>query len=259
MNWYYVDAGQQAGPIDEVQLTELVRSKTIQLDTLVWHEGMENWQPYREVQADLPEMPVPPIAAALPPSPSANEAVCSQCGRIFNTEDMISHGGTMVCAGCKPLFMQKLAEGVHLGVSTTFHYAGFWIRFGAKFIDGLILGAVFLVPIFYFAYQGARAPNTVRFQVLQAVFQMIYLAAYIGYTIFFLGKYGATPGKMACKIHVVRAQGGKIGFGRATGRAFADMLSAMTCYIGYIIAGFDKEKRALHDHICDTRVVYKQF
>jgi len=26
--------------------------------------------------------------------------------------------------------------------------------------------------------------------------------------------------------------------------------------IGYIIAGFDREERAVHDHICGTRVVY---
>jgi len=26
--------------------------------------------------------------------------------------------------------------------------------------------------------------------------------------------------------------------------------------IGYIMAAFDSEKRALHDHICDTRVIY---
>jgi hypothetical protein len=32
----------------------------------------------------------------------------------------------------------------------------------------------------------------------------------------------------------------------------------MICYIGYFIVLFDKtQKRALHDHICNTRVVYK--
>jgi hypothetical protein len=31
----------------------------------------------------------------------------------------------------------------------------------------------------------------------------------------------------------------------------------MVCYIGYIIAAFDGQKRALHDHMCDTRVIYK--
>ena len=44
--------------------------------------------------------------------------------------------------------------------------------------------------------------------------------------------------------------------GRAVGRYFAQWLSAFILYIGYIIAGFDSEKRALHDHICDTRVIY---
>jgi uncharacterized RDD family membrane protein YckC len=33
------------------------------------------------------------------------------------------------------------------------------------------------------------------------------------------------------------------------------MLSAMILYIGYIMAGFDSQKRALHDMICDTRVI----
>jgi uncharacterized RDD family membrane protein YckC len=41
----------------------------------------------------------------------------------------------------------------------------------------------------------------------------------------------------------------------AVGRYFAHMLSAFTLYIGYMMAGWDEEKRALHDRICDTRVV----
>jgi uncharacterized RDD family membrane protein YckC len=80
----------------------------------------------------------------------------------------------------------------------------------------------------------------------------------MGYQIFFLGKYGATPGKMACKLKVVTAEGTPITYGRATGRFFAEKLSGLTCTIGYIIAAFDDQKRTLHDHICGTRVVYKE-
>ncbi len=169
----------------------------------------------------------------------------------------------MVCAGCKPLFLQKLSEGLQVQVKAgAFHYAGFWIRFVAKFIDGLILGVVFLVPFFIFVFQSARVgaagrPSLVS-EVVPLLLQLVLVLANMGYSIFFLGKYGATPGKMACKIHVVTAEGGKISYLRATGRFFAEMLSGMVCYIGYIIAGFDEEKRALHDHICNTRVVYKQ-
>ena len=95
------------------------------------------------------------------------------------------------------------------------------------------------------------------FQVLQLVFQLVFLVANIGYQIFFLGKYGATLGKMACGLRVVTADGGKISYGRATGRAFAEMLSGIICYIGYIMIAFDDQKRGLHDHICNTRVIYK--
>jgi hypothetical protein len=31
----------------------------------------------------------------------------------------------------------------------------------------------------------------------------------------------------------------------------------LACSIGFIMAGFDDEKRALHDRMCDTRVVFK--
>jgi len=77
----------------------------------------------------------------------------------------------------------------------------------------------------------------------------------MAYEIVLIGKYGATLGKRACKIHVVTADGGKVSYGRAAGRYFAKLLSGFTCLIGYIIAFFDEEKRALHDRICNTRVV----
>jgi uncharacterized RDD family membrane protein YckC len=75
------------------------------------------------------------------------------------------------------------------------------------------------------------------------------------YTIFFVGKFGATPGKMALRLRVVLSNGGKVGWGRATGRYFAELLSSLTLGIGYLIAAFDDQKRTLHDHICDTRVI----
>jgi uncharacterized RDD family membrane protein YckC len=62
---------------------------------------------------------------------------------------------------------------------------------------------------------------------------------------------------MVCKIHIVTGSGEKVTYARATGRVFAEMLSGLICNIGYLIAAFDSEKRALHDHICNTRVVYK--
>jgi uncharacterized RDD family membrane protein YckC len=36
------------------------------------------------------------------------------------------------------------------------------------------------------------------------------------------------------------------------------IVSGIILLIGYIMAGFDDEKRALHDRVCDTRVIYKR-
>ena len=93
--------------------------------------------------------------------------------------------------------------------------------------------------------------------IFQLVVQLAMIIVNGAYTVFFVTKYGATPGKMACGLKIVTPDGDKIRFGRSVGRFFAEMLSGMICYVGYIIAAFDGEKRSLHDHICSTRVIYK--
>ena len=71
----------------------------------------------------------------------------------------------------------------------------------------------------------------------------------------FIGRYGATLGKMALGLRVVTSEGAPVTYARALGRYFAKLLSAFLCGIGYLLAAFDEQKRALHDRICDTRVV----
>src|SRR5258705_9130327 len=113
MSWYYVDAGQQAGPVDDSHLEALRLAGKIQPETLIWREGMAAWQPYREAKA-AGAQPGAPGAAPLS-SGGANEVVCAECGRIFDKENTIQYGTVRVCASCKPVFMQKLAEGAAIG------------------------------------------------------------------------------------------------------------------------------------------------
>jgi hypothetical protein len=40
-----------------------------------------------------------------------NKVICAQCGGVFSTEQTIVHGNYHVCAHCKPIFLQRLAEG----------------------------------------------------------------------------------------------------------------------------------------------------
>lgn len=262
MNWYYAEAGQQAGPVDDTQLQDLVRTGRIQASTLVWREGMTDWRPYQEVAAGAGlNLPPPPTISALPRSAGApTEAVCAECNRIFDKSNMIQVGDLHVCATCKPIVMQKLAEGAKIGVSSL-NYAGFWIRAGAKIIDGLILGVPFGVVymVFFFGsfQQSIQQPGVFQPNPWIYLVQFGFFVVRVAYTTFFLGRFGATPGKMACGLKVVTSDGGRVSYARALGRFFGEMLSGLVCCIGYIIVGFDKEKRALHDHICNTRVIYK--
>ena len=63
--------------------------------------------------------------------------------------------------------------------------------------------------------------------------------------------------KMALKLKVLRADGSPVGYGIATGRYFSYLISFMPIGIGFLMAAFDEEKRALHDRICDTRVIWE--
>lgn len=257
MNWYYVDAGQQAGPVDDAQLDDLARNGKLQPDTLVWREGLDNWLPYSQARSSATQSGARLSArATAEPVETTREAVCAECGKIFNMDDMIRHGESYVCANCKPVFVQKLKEGAKLsGGGLT--YAGFWIRFAAVFLDGLILGAVnFAIGL----VAGLTASQAVGAEpagaiALQLVLMLVQLVIGISYEAIMIGKYGATLGKMACKIKVVTADGEPVSYARAFGRYFAKLLSYITCLIGFIIAAFDDQKRALHDHICNTRVV----
>lgn len=254
MNWYYVNAGKQAGPVDDAQLEALARTGEVQMDTLVWREGMAEWQPYSTVAPAGIAMPASALAGATP-APGVNEVVCAECNRIFPVEETIPFGNARVCATCKPIFMQKLAEGAKIGGEL--RYATVLTRFGAVFVDGLILqgvniGLTLMLGISLSQSIGNEPVEKAGAQFLVAGLSILIAACY---EILMIGKYGATLGKMAAKVRVVTADGGKVSYGRAAGRYFAKFLSAMICLIGYFMAFFDQERRALHDRICNTRVI----
>ena len=77
------------------------------------------------------------------------------------------------------------------------------------------------------------------------------------YEVLLVARYGGTLGKLACGIEVVTPSGARISYLRSLGRHFAKFLSAITAYIGFLMAAFDSENRSLHDRICNTRVVFR--
>ncbi len=264
MNWYYVDAGQQAGPVTDEQLDELVRASKVRNDTLVWRDGMANWEPHAQARpgvAASPPISAPPLGAASTSPTASGDVVCAECNQLFPRENTIQYGNAFVCAACKPKFVQRLREGAVLpGTETDMVYAGFWIRFLAKFVDGLILGVVLTIPVLIWVFRsgisgaGGGQPAGMNL-AFQGLIQLAYYTVFVVFNGFFLGKFGATPGKMALGLKVVTPDGGAISWGRAFGRTFSEILSSLICNIGYIIAAFDSQKRALHDHMAGTRVI----
>ena len=147
-------------------------------------------------------------------------------------------------------------------------YGGFWIRFVARCIDGLILSVVYILLVLMWTivmqrtllYPG-ETPQPGHIAMMWSGLALIYLISsvcFVAYESWFLLHRGATPGKLALGLRVIRSDGSALTSGRSVGRAFGYLLdSVVPLAIGFIIAGFDAEKRALHDHLCDTRVVYK--
>jgi len=50
VQYYYASNGQQAGPVSFEQLKSLFANRTINKDSLVWKQGMDNWLPLKEVE-----------------------------------------------------------------------------------------------------------------------------------------------------------------------------------------------------------------
>lgn len=122
--------------------------------------------------------------------------------------------------------------------------------------DGLIAFSLFGSFNFFHLAPGAQAASLGLFYFLSISSGLL-----IGvlYTWFFLSRYEATPGKLALDLKVVRADGSKLSAGRICGRYFAEMLSSIVLCIGYLLVAFDREEhKALHDMLCDTRVIKKR-
>ncbi|GAA4856413.1 RDD family protein [Paenibacillus vulneris] len=126
-------------------------------------------------------------------------------------------------------------------------YAGFWIRFAAVIIDGIALQIVFSILNVMLGYSAMEPPRAVS--ALESLLSCIY---YVTMTV----AWGQTLGKMAVGIEVVREDGRPNGVGWIILReVIGKFVSGLILCIGFMMAGWDREKRALHDRMAGTRVV----
>ncbi len=137
--------------------------------------------------------------------------------------------------------------------------AGFWIRFVAAVIDGVVitlLSYILQLPLLFVILSGKFGENVIlTAQVVNAllgiVVAVLYLRTYVS--------KGATPGKMIFGIKVLNAQTGMhMTFGKTLLREWiGKFLSFLLLGTGFLLAAFRSDKRALHDLVAGTIVVRK--
>jgi uncharacterized RDD family membrane protein YckC/Tfp pilus assembly major pilin PilA len=132
-------------------------------------------------------------------------------------------------------------------------YAGFWWRAGAYIIDRLILIVAYVLLA---VLVRSMAPTK---QVAALAFLFYIVGAWLYHAGMESSANQGTLGKLAVGIKVTDLNGERIGFGRATGRYFANIVTALTFGIGYVTTVFTRRRQTVHDMIAETLVVDRDF
>jgi len=181
---------------------------------------------------------------------------CSQCG----TQNSAGATFCSKCGGSMSGVPRSVASQPI--VATPARYGGFWIRFVAVILDGILVQVV-VVPFgalmggaigvagvaTRMPGEGTRLVSVIVGAVLGVLGSWIYEAAMESSSL------QATLGKMIFGMKVMDLNGNRISFARATGRHFAKYISSAILFVGYIMAGFTERKQALHDMLAGTLVI----
>ncbi len=158
------------------------------------------------------------------------------------------------------------AAGATVRPAPLLAYAGFWRRFLAFGLDMIIIffvctgaGAI----LAYLLGVKVEIPGNLPTGMRQAAADSLgYLAgmvlSWLYWAVLESSEWQATLGKMALGLKVTDIEGEPISFGRATGRYFGKIISAVIFCIGFLMAGWTEKKQALHDFMAGTLVVKKR-
>jgi len=211
------------GPFTRTQIAEKLQAGEMHLEDLAFVEGLSQWTPLHDVLAKVDAVAIPPS----PPVPGS-------------TPPAYSYAVTMQ----PPEHLQ---------------YAGFWLRVAAIFIDGLIFSPLSVISIVlsFMSRADNNNLNIAMWAVSLAYSLFLLVVRWLYFALMESSSWQATVGKRVMGIQVTGMQGERIGFGRATGRYFGKIISALPLCIGFMMAGFTERKQALHDMIAGTLVVRK--
>ncbi len=147
-------------------------------------------------------------------------------------------------------------------------YAGFWRRFGAFWIDSIIIVIVgciggCLIGLFYVILVaetnvGDISPSEIGID--SGIFGFIWGVAvdYLYCTAMESSSMQATFGKRLLNTIVTNYEFRRIGFAQANARYLGKLVSSLTFCIGFLMVAFTEKKQALHDQLAGTLVIIKR-
>ena len=137
------------------------------------------------------------------------------------------------------------------------HYAGIVTRFAAFVLDVVTIAVLFAIGGHVVEYTLAvllRHPFSLSdAQIAPKVVLAVWVFLYFAYPIAVSGR---TFGMAVAGVRVVRADGSELGAGRAVVRVLALPLSFLLLGFGFLLIVLRADRRALHDLIANSAVVY---
>lgn len=130
-------------------------------------------------------------------------------------------------------------------------YAGFWLRFIAFILDTIIVGTI------AFLINGIFLGGSLTIEAGPPAIgqQIIYFILII---MFWVNWDGQTPGKKLLGLKLVQSDGSSpISYSQAILRYVGYIISAAIICLGFIMVGFTRQKKSLHDILAGTLVVKK--
>ncbi len=239
--WYYADGGERQGPVAAETIADLYRRGRLRRDTLVWRDGLAEWQALAQHLDELGlSAPAPPPPAPAPSAPSAKPAAAENPFAPPRAPPRDSHG----------------TEGYVAAAGAPVVPAGFVRRWLALIVDSLTIAIPLLLLLGVFVGLGGLSMSGESAELFQVAYYGLYfLVAPLYYAGLESSAGQATLGKRLLGIKVVDMEGRRLSFARALGRWFAAALSYITLYIGFLLAAFTERKQALHDFVASTQVV----
>jgi uncharacterized RDD family membrane protein YckC len=140
------------------------------------------------------------------------------------------------------------------------NYAGFWIRYFAQLIDGVIWSLNFFVSLYLLSAFGSANVNTFIPDLLWFLIYVVFVAGLIKFFLhpWLISKMGGGVGKLVCGLEIINQDSSCLTYKNALFREFiAKIASNGLLGLGYYWIMKTPQKQGWHDSLAGTYVIKK--